>query len=160
MKLINRELIGSVLEQARQSPRRRMNFNFHSSPEDNPQRFLNVMLKGSYFTPHRHREPPKAESFVVLEGELALVQFEEDGAIRSAHRLGPGAGAHGIDVEPGVWHSLVVLSDYAVVYEVKPGPYSAAADKEMAPWAPQEGDPAAKEYLTLMTRSIPERIEC
>jgi cupin fold WbuC family metalloprotein len=147
MHLINRELIDSVLEQARKSPRRRMNFNFHPTMEDNPHRFLNVMLEGTYVAPHRHTTPPKAEAFLVLEGELALVQFDDSGAIGGAHRLGPGGPSYGIDLEPGAWHTLVVLSEYAVVYEVKPGPYTATTDKDFAPWAPREGDPAAADYL-------------
>ena len=154
MHLINRELIESVLEQARQSPRRRMNFNFHPSLDDNPHRFLNVMLEGTYVTPHRHRDPPKAEAFVVIEGEVALIQFADSGEMLSAHRLGVGAPAYGIDLEPGVWHSLVVLSEYAVVYEVKPGPYSPATDKEFAPWAPREGDPAAAAYLAQLRGNL------
>jgi cupin fold WbuC family metalloprotein len=147
MHLINRDLIRSVLEQARNSPRRRMNFNFHPSLDDNPHRFLNVMLAGTYVAPHRHREPPKAEAFVVLEGELAVFRFDDSGAILAVHKLSPASGVYGIDLEPGAWHTLVVLSEHAVVYEVKPGPYSAATDKEFAPWAPQEGDPAAGAYL-------------
>jgi len=46
-----------------------------------------------------------------------------------------------------VWHSVAVLSPHAVCYEVKPGPYSQATDKDFAPWAPHEGDPAAFAYL-------------
>ena len=36
--LINRALIDRVIEQAAASPRRRMNYNFHTSAEDNPHR--------------------------------------------------------------------------------------------------------------------------
>ena len=49
----------------------------------------------------------------------------------------------GVDVGPGIWHTVAILTDAAVCYEVKPGPYSAANDKDFAPWAPREGDPAA-----------------
>src|SRR5579871_1527496 len=104
MQLIDDEIIRRTLEAARQSPRRRMNHNFHSGPEDNPHRFLNVMLQGTYVAPHRHKVPPKAESFLVLEGCLALVTFEDGGAVRSSHLLGDTAPAtaRGIDLEPGV----------------------------------------------------------
>jgi hypothetical protein len=37
--LITSELIAQVLDQARQSPRRRMNYNFHAGMEENPHRF-------------------------------------------------------------------------------------------------------------------------
>jgi hypothetical protein len=34
-----------------------------------------------------------------------------------------------------------------VCFEVKPGPWERATDKEFAEWAPAESDPAAAEYL-------------
>ncbi|MGD0499941.1 MAG: WbuC family cupin fold metalloprotein [Bryobacteraceae bacterium] len=144
-QLLNRALFQSLIERARQSPRRRINHNFHTGPEDNPHRFLNVMLNGTYIAPHRHRQPPKAESFLVLEGELAFFTFGDSGRIVETHLL--GRDPMGIDIQPGIWHTLAVLSPHAICYEVKPGPYSPADDKEFAPWAPREGDAGAKAYL-------------
>jgi hypothetical protein len=42
------------------------------------------------------------------------------------------------------------LSDHVVCFEVKPGPYSAANDKDFAPWAPREGDTGAATYLAAL----------
>ncbi len=145
MQLIDASLFERMLAQARQSPRRRINYNFHPTLEDNPHRFLNVMLRGTYIAPHRHLDPPKSESFLVLKGELAFFIFDDDGRITAAQRL--GLDPIGIDIRPGVWHTIAVLSDEAICFEVKPGPYSAANDKNFAPWAPREGDPAAPLYL-------------
>jgi cupin fold WbuC family metalloprotein len=82
VKLIDRDLFRHLLAAAWRSPRRRVNHNFHASLQDNPHRFLNVMLRGSYFTPHRHQSPPKSETFLVLEGRLAFVMFDDEGRIR------------------------------------------------------------------------------
>ncbi len=150
VQTIGRELIAALVEKARSAPRGRVHHNFHASPEENPNRFLNVMTAGAYIAPHRHREPPKAEALVVLEGEVALFTFDGQGAVEAVHRIGPAAGVWGVDVAPGAWHTLAVMSAHAVCYEVKPGPYDAATDKEFAPWAPREGDPAAPEYLRLL----------
>jgi cupin fold WbuC family metalloprotein len=154
VQTIGRELIAALVDRARRAPRGRVNHNFHASPAENPNRFLNVMTAGTYIAPHRHREPPKAEAFLVLEGEVALFTFDGRGAVESVHRLGPAAGAWGVDLAPGVWHTLAVMSPHAVCYEVKPGPYDAATDKEFAPWAPREGDPAAPEYLRLLVERV------
>ena len=43
--------------------------------------------------------------------------------------------------------TIAMLSEHVVCFEVKPGPYSAANDKDFAPWAPREGDPEAGAYL-------------
>jgi cupin fold WbuC family metalloprotein len=148
VQLIGGGLLAEVLRQARESPRRRMNYNFHALAEENPNRFLNVILKGSYIAPHRHANPPKPEAFVVLEGRIAFFLFDDSGAVAEVHRLGRESGdALGIDVPPGVWHTLAVLTPHAVCYEVKPGPYSPDTDKDFASWAPREGDPAAAGYL-------------
>ena len=44
---ITRDLFQTLIERARQSPRLRINHNFHGSMEDNPHRFLNVMPRGT-----------------------------------------------------------------------------------------------------------------
>lgn len=147
IQLINQDLIETLLNGAEESPRRRINHNFHPSLADNPHRFLNVMLRDSYFTPHRHLNPPKSETFVVLAGTLAFFIFNEDGSIQACHILGDDSLNRGIDIAPGLWHCLAVLSETCVCFEVKPGPYEQQTDKEFAPWAPQEGDQACAAYL-------------
>ena len=152
IQTLDRELGRRLIERARSSPRLRTNHNFHTAMEENPHRFLNVMVRGTYVTPHRHLDPPKAESFLVLEGEIAFFTFDDTGRIASTHIL--GRDTIGIDIDPGIWHTLVVLSPEAVCYEVKPGPYAVANDKDFAPWAPREGDPAAAAYLERLLAGV------
>src|SRR5579864_4406313 len=128
IQLLDSALFRSLVERARQSPRLRVNHNFHSRMEDNPHRFLNVMVRGTYIAPHRHLDPPKAESFLVLEGELAFFTFDDAGCIASTHVL--GREVMGVDLVAGAWHTMTPLSPHAICYEVKPGPYSASNDKE------------------------------
>jgi cupin fold WbuC family metalloprotein len=153
VQLISQQLIAALTETAKGAPRRRTNHNFHKTLDENPNRFLNVMLRGSYFTPHRHANPPKPESFLVLKGGVVCVIFDNAGTIAETHHLGEG-GSYGVDVAAGVWHTIVVLSETAVCYEVKPGPYVMATDKEFAPWAPKEGDPGCSAYLEELTAKL------
>jgi cupin fold WbuC family metalloprotein len=149
VKLITADLIETVASRAEASPRRRINHNFHESATDNPHRFLNVLLRGTYIQPHRHTAPPKAETFLVLEGVADVILFDDTGAITSRHSLGadtPQGHLWGIDLPPGVWHTVVARTERAVCFEVKPGPWEPATDKDFAPWAPAEGTPAAAEY--------------
>ena len=145
IQLIDRELIDRIARSAEGTVRRRLNHNFHSGPNDNPHRFLNVLLRGTYVRPHRHIDPPKSETFVVLEGRAAVLIFNEDGSIASRHVL--GEDTLGIDLSSGLWHTIVALTDRAICFEVKPGPWQPATDKEFAPWAPAEGDPGVSDYL-------------
>jgi cupin fold WbuC family metalloprotein len=149
VKLIPDSLFDTVTALAEASPRLRMNHNFHSGPEDNPHRFLNVLLNGTYIRPHRHSAPPKSESFLVLEGIADVILFDEDGAITARHQLGadsPEGRLWGIDISPGVWHTIVARTRRVVCFEVKPGPWVASNDKEFASWAPAENDPGAAAY--------------
>lgn len=145
LQILDSSLFAALVERARHSPRLRTNHNFHAGPEDNPHRFLNVMVRGTYVAPHRHCAPPKCESFLVLEGELAFFTFDDCGSLTATHIL--GRDARGVDLQPGIWHSIAVLTPHVVCYEVKAGPYLPASDKDFAPWAPREGDPSAPAYL-------------
>jgi cupin fold WbuC family metalloprotein len=153
VQLIDAELLDATLARAVTSPRGRVNHNFHPDMAANPHRFLNAWTRGSYAAPHRHLVVPKPESFVVLRGELALFTFDDTGAIIETHVLGRN-GLIGIDLAPGIWHTVTAVSETAVCFEVKAGPYDAATDKEFAPWAPREGDPGAAAYLDSLLRAV------
>jgi cupin fold WbuC family metalloprotein len=147
--LISGSLFDTVTALAAASPRLRMNYNFHSGPADNPHRFLNVLLRGTYIRPHRHLVPPKSESFLVLEGMADVVLFNDHGAITARYQLGaesPEGRLWGVDISPGVWHTILARTKRVVCFEVKPGPWAAANDKEFASWAPAETDPDAETY--------------
>lgn len=47
MKIIGKTLLGKISEQAKKSPRLRMNYNFHQSLEDKCHRMLNAVEPGS-----------------------------------------------------------------------------------------------------------------
>jgi cupin fold WbuC family metalloprotein len=156
IQTIDSTLVDSLIAEAKCSPRRRTNHNFHQTLDENPHRFLNVMLKGSYFTPHRHLNPPKHESFLVLQGEVGFLMFNDIGKVTATYRLSPDGllgktgVVMGVDIVPGIWHCLVVLSDIAVCYEVKPGPYDPTSDKEFSDWAPREGEEETEAYIRFL----------
>jgi cupin fold WbuC family metalloprotein len=147
--VISSALFDSVADLAFASPRLRMNHNFHTGPDDNPHRFLNVLLRGTYIRPHRHADPAKSETFVVLEGEADVVIFDDEGAITARYQVGSTSSEDrlwGVDLPPGVWHTVVARTNRVVCFEVKPGPWEPANDKEFAAWAPAEGDPETAAY--------------
>jgi cupin fold WbuC family metalloprotein len=156
VKLISTSLFDTVAALAEASPRLRMNHNFHSGPGDNPHRFLNVLLRGTYIRPHRHFVPPKSECFLVLEGMADVILFDDGGAITARHRLGadsPQDRLWGVDISPGVWHTILARTARVVCFEVKPGPWVATNDKEFASWAPSENDPDAAAYCNALLDS-------
>jgi cupin fold WbuC family metalloprotein len=146
VQLIDQALLDRTLEAARSSPRLRAVYTFHRGAADNPHRFLNAFVRGTYLPPNRHLATPKAKSFLVLRGELGCLVFDDKGKVTERYHLGR-AGLVGIDLQPGLWHTVLPLGESAVCFEVKPGPWDAATDREHAPWAPREGDAHVQAYL-------------
>jgi len=145
-RLITRELLDRVSAEAAASPRGRKNHNFHPTDEHPAHRLLNAIEPGSYVTPHRHLDPHKDESMLVLRGRLGLVTFDTAGQISSHTVLGPAGEALGVDIPHGTFHSVLGLEPGTVFFEAKAGPYLALTDAEKAPWAPAEGSPEAAAY--------------
>ncbi len=143
-----------AIEASRQSPRGRIILPFHKSAEASLHRMLNVLQPGTYVRPHRHIDPPKAEGVVLLRGALWFLTFTDDGKPTSAVRLAPGLGTFGVDIEPGVFHTFVVEEADTVMYEVKPGPYTRATDKEFPAWAPAEGEASVAGYQLELDRYV------
>lgn len=130
-------------EAARHSPRRRIILPLHRTQDALVQRMLNFMQPGTWVTPHRHPLPHAIETVQVLRGALGFLIFDPDGTVQATYRLAAGGAGSLLDIEPGLWHGMVVLEPDTVLLEIKRGPYDAATDKEFAAWAPAEGDPAA-----------------
>lgn len=145
--LISADLIDQCIIASRQSPRRRIIQPLHKTSDAQLHRMLNAMQPGSYIQPHRHLFPPKAESVIVLRGAILVFIFANNGIVDTIHTIKAGSINIGIDSEPGVFHTFAAIEKDTVLFEVKPGPYNQADDKDFAPWAPAEGTPGAKEYL-------------
>jgi cupin fold WbuC family metalloprotein len=157
--IVGREHVARVLEASRASERRRMILPFHKSPEDSLHRMFNALQPGTYVQPHRHVSPPKAEVFVVLAGAIDMIIFEEDGRVAEAHRLEAGGAKFAADVAAGLFHCFIARAIDTLIYEVKPGPYSALADKDFAAWAPAEGAREVADYVAQLERELAERFE-
>jgi cupin fold WbuC family metalloprotein len=150
--LLTNDLLGLAQNTARSSSRSRVILPLHKSAGDPLQRMLNAMEPGTYVQPHRHSSPPKAESIVVLAGAICFVMFDEQGNVNLMQDIVAGSPTFGIDVDAGVYHTFLPLVSGTVVFEAKPGPYSAADDKDFADWAPKEGSEGVVCYLEMLSR--------
>jgi cupin fold WbuC family metalloprotein len=138
---------------AKASPRRRIIMQLHRSDAEGVQRLLNFMQRGSYARPHCHPSPENIETVTVLKGAVGFLVFDLGGVLQSVNRLDAGnPGSCLVDIEMGVWHTLVPLADDTVVLEIKRGPYNAETDKTFAEWAPEEGSEEAADYLAELER--------
>jgi cupin fold WbuC family metalloprotein len=166
--LIDNTLLDELCAEAGASPRRRKNRNFHPADDHPGHRLLNAMQPDSYIPPHRHLDPNKDETFVVLRGALGLVIFDDAGEIEQTVKVGaaalcvPGnplrgqATAMGVDIHHGTWHTAVALAPDTVFLEAKAGPYLPFVAAEKALWAPAENAPEAASYLVALKRRFGE----
>jgi hypothetical protein len=140
MKLIDKRLLDETTARAKQSPRLRMNYNFHESLDDPINRLINAMEPDTYLRPHRHMNPDKNEVFLMLRGKAALFLFDDEGNITEQVILDPEAGVYGGEIPCNVWHTLIVLESESVIYEVKQGPFAPLSPENMASWSPAAED--------------------
>ncbi len=132
---------------ARDSARARVILPFHKSHEDPLHRMLNAMQPATYVQPHRHLTVPKAEVFLVLQGAIDFLVFDDVGKITHALALRAGTAEFGIDLASGLFHTFLVRAEDTVLYEIKCGPYTGLNDKDFADFAPAEGSSQVPVYL-------------
>ena len=149
MKIINRQLLDEITAAAKENPRLRNNWNIHPADSSPAHRLLNAMEPQSYIRPHRHLEPLKDETFVILRGRLGIIVFEDDGAVKEKLLLAADGENIGVDIPSGLFHTAVSLAEGTIFFEAKAGPYVQLTEAEKACWAPEDGT-AAEEYLLAM----------
>ena len=146
VQLINDNLLSVLHCQARESERRRMNFDLRTTPEDTSQRMLNALESGTHVPIHRHLDT--SETVVCLEGCLDWVFYEElpnidaggpvhDGTtavIESSFkevarfRICPREQKYGIQIPPMAWHSVEVYEP-SIIFEAKAGAYKKKSEE-------------------------------
>jgi len=154
MKLITQQLLNKTSQKARESERKRQNYNFHEQEADLMQRMLNALEPGTYVRPHKHENPDKREVFIVLRGKLAFIIFDDKGKIKTINILKANGDEFGIEIEARVWHTMVSLEKGTVIYEIKDGPYNPENDKNFAEWSPKEFSDKAQKYLENLKKQI------
>lgn len=151
-QIIDRDFLDRVSSQAKASPRRRRNHNFHASESDTCNRLLNAIEPDSYIQPHCHHEAAKDETLIIVRGRLGVIFFDERGAVIATAVLTPVGESVGVNIPHGMYHTLVAIEPGSVFFEAKAGPYAPLTSQEKAPWAPAEGEPYASSYLVEMKR--------
>lgn len=144
--LITHDHFDKLAVDAVHSARRRSHYNVHRSLADPVQKLFVAATRDSYFRPHRH--PDKSEFAIVIDGRIDLILFDDEANIIMRQRMGSGTEVLAFELIPNVWHSWLVVTDRALFFEVKQGPYIAETAAEFAPWAPAEGGSEVQSYLT------------
>lgn len=143
--LINKQLLDSISQKAKESPRLRMNHNIHNSLESTVQQLLNALEPGTEIPIHRHMHT--SETYIMIRGRIRVFFHNDLGQVSeslllsapsangvvvsnvtnandTSQRDGVSLEEHlGLNIPIGQWHSLEVLESGTVILEIKEGPY-------------------------------------
>ena len=155
MEIIDSDFLASLTAKAVSCERKRTNYNFHNSPEEEINSLVIIIEKGSYIRPHRHQTGDKKELLVVLSGKLRVLTFTEEGAIAKVFTAGPGCDVLGYELDSQTFHSCVALEHGTTFLEVKKGPYLPIEGSDVAAWAPAEKTPLASAMVQWYLTALP-----
>lgn len=127
--IIDKKMLNEVSAKAKVNERLRMNFNFHDSPDAKAQRLLNALEMGTILPIHRHRHT--SETYILLRGKIRVMFYDGLGGETDSFILDPLQGDYGIHILVGQWHTLEVLENDSVIFEVKDGPYAPLDPEDM-----------------------------
>ena len=152
----SKENIEFLKEKALESSRGRARLNAHPTPEDPTQEMLLALTRDNWIHPHKH--PGKVESFLVVDGLITVILFDDDGNIIEVVPMGDveyGRSFYYRQTEP-LFHTQIPESDVVVFTEVTQGPFTREVIN--APWAPEEGpDGKLKAYLENLLEQVQAR---
>ena len=119
---ITQAILDKLTEEAKASPRLRMNMDLRNSNADQSQRMLNAIEPGSQLPIHRHQKT--SETVVCLRGRLVWEFYDELERICTERiELTPNGPVVALNVPIGQWHTVHALESGSVILEVKDGPY-------------------------------------
>lgn len=127
--IIDKKLLDEVSAQAKASKRLRMNYNLHDSLDAKAQKLLNALGIGTILPIHRHRHT--SETYMLLRGKIRVMFYNEMREETDSFLLDPLSGNYGVQIPAGQWHTLEVLEDNSVIFEVKDGPYTPLAPEDL-----------------------------
>lgn len=120
--IINQAILDKLTEEAKASPRLRMNMDLRNSDADQSQRMLNAIEPGSPLPIHRHQKT--SETVVCLRGRLVEEYYDDQEHIcTEAIELSPNGPVVALNIPAGQWHTVRVLESGTVILEMKNGPY-------------------------------------
>ena len=127
---ITQAILDNLTEQAKASPRLRMNLDLRNSAEDQSQRMLNAIEPGSPLPIHRHQK--SSETVVCLRGRLVEEYYDELERICTERiELSPNGPVVALNIPAGQWHTVQALESGTVILEMKNGKYEQLSDVDI-----------------------------
>lgn len=133
---ITQAILDQLTEQAKASPRLRMNMDLRNSADDQSQRMLNAIEPGSPLPIHRHQKT--SETVVCLRGRLVWEYYQELSveSLKTVQKvqeieLCPNGSVVALNIPAGQWHTVRALESGSVILEMKEGKYEPLSDVDI-----------------------------
>ena len=109
----------------------------HLNEEESLQEMFIVLSKESYIRPHKHIN--KAESMIVLQGDVDYVTFDSRGKIEEVISMSDVNSAKPFyqSIRSEIFHTLLIRSEWLVFLEITEGPFN-KGDTIFAEWSPED----------------------
>lgn len=127
---ITQAILDKLTEEAKASPRLRMNLDLRNSDSDTSQRMLNAIEPGSPLPIHRHQKT--SETVVCLRGRLVEEYYDElERVCTESIELSPNGPVVALNIPAGQWHTVRALESGTVILEMKNGAYEPISDVDI-----------------------------
>ena len=128
--VISQAILDKLTEEAKASPRLRMNMDLRNSTEDQSQRMLNAIEPGSPLPIHRHKHT--SETVVCLRGRLVEEYYDElERVCTESIELSPNGPVVALNIPAGQWHTVRALESGTCIMEMKDGNYEPLSDVDI-----------------------------
>lgn len=136
---VGREQLDQLKQAATQATLKRARLCLHHDHSDKVQEMVIAFCQDSYVRPHRHVN--KSESFHVIEGDLAVIIFDNKGHVTRRITMSPRGSGHTFlyRLSSSLWHTVVPLSEFVIIHETTTGPF-VKGETEFAIWGPDDAD--------------------
>lgn len=148
--------INQLKQFAREASRKRSRLCAHQHTDEPLHEMLIVQEKGIYVRPHKHLG--KIESFHVIEGEVNIVIFDDEGIILDVIEMGDYASGNIFyyRLSASLFHTVLVKSNIVVFHETTNGPFR-REDTIFTEWSPEDKDAGAtQQFLEKLKHKLTE----
>lgn len=128
MKL-DKELLDSITQKAKENPRLRMNHNLHDSLDSKVQRLFNALEPGTVLPIHRHQNTD--ETYILIRGKIEVIFYDDDKNVIDKFIMCQEEGNFGVHIPKGTWHTIEIMESGSVIFEVKEGPYQPISENDI-----------------------------
>lgn len=127
---ITQAILDELTEEAKVSPRFRMNLDLRNGSDDQSQRMLNAIEPGSEVPIHRHQKT--SETITCFRGRVIAEYFDDLGRMcEEAIELSPNGQIVVLNVPAGQWHTVKALESGSVILEMKNGAFEPLGEEDI-----------------------------